>query len=114
MIYASFACLTLIVSMRIFGEHPPLVSVVMAWLIAQIVSLIPVPGGVGTVDGGVLGTMAAFGQSAHSMAAPTIACHVLSLAIPAMAGGVRFLMLRRRMDAADQVHAAALDVPAPG
>jgi len=75
-----------------------------------VVSLIPVPGGVGTVDAGVLGTLVVFGQSAQRMAARTIACHPLSLAIPAMAGGVGFILLRRRMDATDA--AAESEVPA--
>lgn len=97
LIYITADCGALIVSMRIFGEHPPLASVIMAWLMAQVVSLIPVPGGVGTLEAGVLGTLVAFGQSAQAMAAPTIAYHALSLAIPAIAGGCGFVALRHKL-----------------
>jgi uncharacterized membrane protein YbhN (UPF0104 family) len=97
LIYVSLDCGTLVVAMHIFGQNPPLISVIMAWLMAQVVSLIPVPAGIGTVDAGVLGTLVVFGQSAQDMAAPTIAYHALSLAIPAIAGGIGFLLLRRRL-----------------
>ncbi len=107
LIYITADCGALIASMSIFGEHPPLASVVMAWLMAQVVSLIPIPGGVGVVEAGVLGTLVAFGQSAQAMAAPTIAYHALSLAIPAIAGGCGFVALRhtlRRSAAGTDAH----------
>jgi uncharacterized membrane protein YbhN (UPF0104 family) len=45
LIHVTLDCATLVVAMRIVGQHPPSLAVVMACLISRIVSLIPVPGG---------------------------------------------------------------------
>ena len=111
LVYVGLDCATLLVCMEVFGQSPGVAAVVMAWLMAQIASLIPVPGGVGTVDAGLIGTLVAFGASATAMAAPVLAYRVITLALPAAAGGIAYLLLRRRLG--HDPDAAHAEAPAP-
>jgi Lysylphosphatidylglycerol synthase TM region len=76
------------------GVHPPLASIVLAYQIAYISNLIPVPGGIGVLDGSFIGLLVLYGVSATSAAAATLVYHAIALWIPAMWGTVAFLVLR--------------------
>src|SRR5262249_6637551 len=43
------------------GDHLPFAIVAMGYLIAQFAQVIPVPGGVGTIDAGVTGALVLYG-----------------------------------------------------
>jgi hypothetical protein len=55
-------------------------------LVGQLGSLIPVPGGLGGVDGGLIGTLVLYGVDATDAAVAVIAYRGLLLAIPAILG----------------------------
>ena len=55
--------------------------------------------------------LVAFGASASAMAAPVLAYRVITLALPAAAGGVAYLLLRRRLGR--DPDAARTEAPAP-
>jgi len=77
------------------GHNPPLASIVLAYQIGYLSSLIPIPGGIGVLDGSVIGMLVLYGVSATPAAAATIVFHAVALWIPAMWGTLSFLVLRR-------------------
>ena len=48
-------------SFHAFGESPPLAVLVQAFFVGMLGNLLPMPGGIGGVDGGMIGALAAFG-----------------------------------------------------
>jgi uncharacterized membrane protein YbhN (UPF0104 family) len=78
------------------GPVPPLAVVVLAYQIGYLSNVIPVPGGIGVLDGSLVGMFALYGGTAASLAtAATVVYHAISLWVPALWGTVAFLILRR-------------------
>jgi uncharacterized protein (TIRG00374 family) len=80
-----------------FGMSPPITVVLMGYLIGQLGGLLPIPGGVGGIDLGLIGVLIAYGTSAAGTAAAVFAYHVILFWLPLVLGGVAFGMLRRNM-----------------
>ena len=51
-------------SFHAFGDAPPLAVLIQAFFVGMLGNLLPLPGGVGGVDGGMIGALAAFGVDA--------------------------------------------------
>ncbi len=77
------------------GRVPPLASVVLAYQIGYISNAIPIPGGIGVLDGSLIGMLALYGVNATDAAAATLVYHAIALWIPAMWGTIAFVILRR-------------------
>jgi len=77
------------------GHSPPLAAIVLAYQIGYLSNVIPIPGGIGVLDGSMVGMLVLYGVAATPAAAATIVYHAISLWIPAMWGTVAFLILRR-------------------
>src|SRR3954452_17242347 len=93
-----------------FGNDVPPVGVLLvAYLIGQLGSLIPIPGGIGGVDAGLIGTLVLYGVDATDAAVAVIAYRGLLLAIPALLGLPALAVLRRRLR--DEAHDIAACVP---
>ncbi len=80
-----------------FGLSPPITVILMGYLIGQLGGLLPVPGGIGGIDLGLIGVLIAYGTSAAGTAAAVFAYHVILFWLPLVIGGVAFAMLRRNM-----------------
>ena len=61
--YWAFDNLVLWACFDAFGVHPPLTVVLMGYLIGQLGGLLPIPGGLGGVEGGLVGTLVVYGVS---------------------------------------------------
>jgi uncharacterized membrane protein YbhN (UPF0104 family) len=78
------------------GPVPPLAVVVLAYQIGYLSNVIPVPGGIGVLDGSLVGMFALYGGTAASLAtAATVVYHAISLWVPALWGTAAFLVLQR-------------------
>ena len=66
----------------------------LAYQIAYLSNSIPVPGGIGVLDGSLVGTLVLYGVGATTATAATLVYHAISLWIPAMWGTIAFLVLR--------------------
>ncbi|HEY2258263.1 MAG TPA: lysylphosphatidylglycerol synthase transmembrane domain-containing protein [Solirubrobacteraceae bacterium] len=77
------------------GSVPPLATIVLAYQIGYLSNVIPVPGGIGVLDGSLVGMFVLYGVSATLATAVTVVYHAIALWIPAMWGTVTFLILRR-------------------
>ena len=82
--YMLFDVAMLGVCFAAFGNDVPPVGVLLvAYIIGQLGSLIPIPGGIGGVDAGLIGTLVLYGVDATDAAVAVIAYRGLLLFIPA-------------------------------
>jgi uncharacterized membrane protein YbhN (UPF0104 family) len=93
--YLWFDIGVLIVCFAAAGTVPPLASIVLAYQVAYISNVIPIPGGIGVLDGSFVGMFVLYGISASHATAATIVYHGISLWVPAMWGTIAYLVLRR-------------------
>jgi uncharacterized protein (TIRG00374 family) len=82
---------------KAFGISPPITVILMGYLIGQLGGLIPVPGGIGGIDLGLIGVLVAYGTPAAGTAAAVFAYHVILFWLPLVIGGVLFARLLRNM-----------------
>jgi uncharacterized protein (TIRG00374 family) len=76
----------------------PLVSILfLAYLIGELGGLIPVPGGLGGVDLGLVGTLVLYRVPVGLATASVLAYRAIALVVPAVLGLVAFLLLRRSL-----------------
>jgi uncharacterized membrane protein YbhN (UPF0104 family) len=85
-----------------FGASVPLSIVLMGYLIGQLGGLLPIPGGVGGIDGGLIGTLIVFGAPASATAAAVFAYRLILFWLPLLVGGAAFLSLRRGLNRPDR------------
>lgn len=78
-----------------FGAEAQGGVVVMAYFVGTTANLLPVPGGVGAVEGGVIGALVALGTPAGPAIAGVLAYRVAALWLPAIAGVVAYVQLMR-------------------
>jgi uncharacterized membrane protein YbhN (UPF0104 family) len=79
------------------GASVPLTVVLMGYLIGQLGGLLPIPGGVGGIDGGLIGTLLVYGAPGAATAAAVLLYRVILFWIPLLTGAVAFASLRRAL-----------------
>ena len=62
--YWAFDNAVLWATFHAFGLSPPITVVLMGYLIGQLGGLLPIPGGIGGIDGGLIGTLIVYGTPA--------------------------------------------------
>jgi uncharacterized membrane protein YbhN (UPF0104 family) len=95
--YWAFDNAVLWATFHAFGISLPLTVVLMGYLIGQLGGLLPIPGGVGGIDAGLIGTLIVYGAPAAGTAAAVLAYRVILFWLPLLAGAVAFAGLRRDM-----------------
>lgn len=91
----AFDIATLWACFRAFGDAPPLAVLVMGYYVGMVANIIPTPGGIGAVEGGMIGSFIAFGVSAGNATAAVLAYRVFAFLMPTIPGMVAFVRLRR-------------------
>ena len=110
--YWAFDNAVLWATFHAFGLSPPLTVVLMGYLIGQLGGLLPIPGGVGGIDGGLIGTLIVYGAPAAGTAAAVLGYRVILFWLPLIAGAVAFASLRRDMPGPYELAACAPAVAA--
>jgi uncharacterized protein (TIRG00374 family) len=95
--YLAFDVLIVWAAFRSLGAAPAMAILWMAYLIGELGGLIPVPGGIGGVDAGLVGTLALYNVSIASAAGAVLAYRAIALWVPAVVGGGAFVALRRTL-----------------
>jgi uncharacterized membrane protein YbhN (UPF0104 family) len=95
--YWAFDNAVLWATFKSLGLSPPITVILMGYLIGQLGGLLPIPGGVGGIDLGLIGVLVAYGTPAAGTTAAVLAYHVILFWLPLVAGGVSFISLRRDM-----------------
>ena len=95
--YLAFDVMIMWATFHAFGLAPPLAIVWFAYLIGELGGLIPVPGGIGGVDLGLVGTYVLYHVPLAAATAAVLAYRAIALLVPMLVGGVAFLLLRRSL-----------------
>jgi uncharacterized protein (TIRG00374 family) len=95
--YLAFDLLVLWAGFHAFGHAPPIAIVWIAYLIGELGGLIPVPGGIGGIDAGLVGTFVLYGVPITSAASAVLAYRAIALWVPALLGAGAFVLLRRTL-----------------
>jgi uncharacterized membrane protein YbhN (UPF0104 family) len=77
------------------GHTPPLAPVVLAYQIGYLSNFIPVPGGIGVLDGSMIGMLVVYGVGGTVATAATLVYHAISLWVPAVWGTIAFFLLQK-------------------
>ena len=107
--YLIFDITILWATFRAFGSAPPVAILTIAYLIGELGGLIPVPGGIGGVDAGLVGTFVLYNVPITAAASAVLAYRAIALWVPAVVGSAAFVSLRRTL----RRESAALAVCAP-
>lgn len=78
-----------------FGEPPPVTVLVVAYFVGLLGNLLPLPAGIGGVDGGMIGALVGFGVSGSLAVVAVLSFRVLAFYLPTLPGAVAYLQLRR-------------------
>jgi len=78
-----------------FGTPPPFAVIIMAYFVGTLGNLLPLPGGLGGVEGGMLGAFAAFGVDVNLSLLAVLSYRAISFWLPTVPGGIAYLQLRR-------------------
>lgn len=77
-----------------FERVVPVAVLVMGYFLGTLGSLLPLPGGIGGVEGGMIGAFVAFGVPASSAVVAVLAYRAISLWLPTLPGIAGYLALR--------------------
>ena len=78
-----------------FGASPPKGVIVMSYFVGMLANTLPLPGGIGGVDGGMIGAFTAFGVDVELSVVAVLAYRAFAFWLPTLPGAVAYLQLRR-------------------
>jgi uncharacterized protein (TIRG00374 family) len=100
--YCAWDTAVLWATFQAFGFSPPITVILLGYLIGQLGGLLPLPGGLGGIDGGLIGTLIVYGTPAAATAAAVLVYRVIVFWLPLLAGAVAFTSLRRGLNRPDR------------
>jgi putative heme transporter len=93
--YWAFDIATLWTAFRAFGASPPIAIVVMAYFVGTLANVIPIPGGIGGVEGGMIGCFIGFDVNGSTAVIAVLCYRALSFWLPTLPGALAYFQLRR-------------------
>ena len=93
--YLLFDIAVLWACLKAVGETPPVLALVAGYQIGYLANLVPVPGGLGVLEGGLLGALLLYGLPAAPTAAAVVLYHAIALWVPTGGGTYAFTRLRQ-------------------
>ena len=78
-----------------FGTVPPFTVIWMAYFVGTLGNLLPLPGGLGGVEGGMIGVFAAFGVDFNLAVVAVLSYRGISFWLPTLPGAIAYFQLRR-------------------
>ena len=91
--YMAFDVAALAAAFAAIGVVPPIGVLLLAYVVGQLGNLIPLPGGVGGADGGLIAALVLYGTPLGGAAAAVLAYRAFQLGLPALLGGLAVLRL---------------------
>lgn len=83
-------------SFRAFGASPPIAILVMGFFVGMVANLLPLPGGVGGVDGGMIGALLAFDDiDRGTVVVAVLTYRAFAFYLPTMPGALAYFQLRK-------------------
>jgi uncharacterized protein (TIRG00374 family) len=106
--------LTLLFSLRAVGAHVNPAAVLAAFIVSNIAGMIPItPGGLGFVEASLAGVLTVAGVSDFHANLAVATYRVGETWLPCLAGGVAFVLFRRRHRQPSVVDATLATQPSP-
>jgi uncharacterized membrane protein YbhN (UPF0104 family) len=93
--YLGFDIAVLWATLSGVGYSPPLAVLILGYIIGYLANLIPVPGAVGVLEGGLAGTLVLYGAPLAEATAGVLVYHAIAFWIPSIGGLLGYRRLRR-------------------
>jgi uncharacterized protein (TIRG00374 family) len=84
-------------SFRAFGRSPPGAVIVMGYYVGTLANVLPLPGGIGGVEGGMIGSFLGFGVQKSLAVIAVLGYRTISYWLPAIPGAIAYWRLRRKL-----------------
>jgi putative heme transporter len=90
-----FNIAVLYAAFRAFGKAPPVAVLIQAYFVGLLGNLLPLPGGIGGVDGGMIGALVAFGVGSSLAVVAVLVYRLFAFWLPTIPGAIAYFQLRR-------------------
>jgi uncharacterized membrane protein YbhN (UPF0104 family) len=97
-VYWAFQILVLWAAFRAFGDAPPAAVLVQAFFVGMLGNLLPMPGGVGGVEGGMIASFVAFGVDGGLAVVAVLAYRAFTFWLPLIPGVIAYFQLRKTVE----------------
>ena len=78
-----------------FGQPPPVAVIVIAYFVGALANALPLPGGLGGVEGGMIGAFLALGTPSSLVILAVLSYRLVSFWLPTVPGAAAYIQLRR-------------------
>jgi uncharacterized protein (TIRG00374 family) len=84
-------------SFHAFGHPPPAAVLVMGYYVGTLGNTLPLPAGIGGVEGGMIGSFVAFGVNGSLAVLAVLGYRTISYWLPTFPGAIAYVRLRRQV-----------------
>lgn len=95
--YLGFDIAVLWATFAAVGHAPPLAALMLGYSIGYLANSLPVPGGIGVLDAGLVGALLVYGAAPGDAAAAVLVYHAIAFWIPSLGGLLAYARLRPRL-----------------
>jgi uncharacterized membrane protein YbhN (UPF0104 family) len=111
--YLAFDMAVLLFLLRGLAYTAGLGALMLAYLVGYCAAMVPIPGAIGVLDGGLLGALVLYGMPAPKAAAAVLIYHAIAFWVPSLGGAGAYVALVRE-NRADKEKSGACDVSVGG
>jgi uncharacterized protein (TIRG00374 family) len=97
-LFWGFQILVLWAAFKAFGDSPPAAVLVQAFFVGMLGNLLPMPGGVGGVEGGMIASFVAFGVDGGLAVVAVLVYRAFTFWLPMIPGVIAYLQLRKTVE----------------
>jgi uncharacterized protein (TIRG00374 family) len=97
-LFWAFQILVLWAAFRAFGDAPPAAVLVQAFFVGMFGNLLPMPGGVGGVEGGMIASFVAFGVDGGLAVVAVLVFRAFTFWLPLIPGVIAYFQLRKTVE----------------
>ncbi len=95
--YLLFDIAVLWTTLAAVGPAPPVAALAVAYLAGYLPNVLPIPGGIGILDAGLIGALGLYGLPLTHAAAAVLVYHAVAFWIPTLGGMLAYTRLRPRL-----------------
>lgn len=100
---------TLWASFHAFGQPPPPAVLVTGYYVGTLANALPLPGGIGGVEGGMIGAFIGFGVNGRLAVLAVLGYRTISYWLPTVPGAIAYVRLRHSIQASHPAESVAAD-----
>jgi uncharacterized membrane protein YbhN (UPF0104 family) len=95
--YLLFDIAVLWTTLAAVGPAPPVAALAVAYLAGYLPNVLPIPGGIGILDAGLVGALGLYGMPLAHAAAAVLIYHAVAFWVPTLGGMLAYTRLRPRL-----------------